>query len=367
MTKEQELWDKYGDSNDWPLEVRAQRTQLQLSYGFDCEEGRQMHILPGEGDMTQEDAHALANQAILDTYGMGPESYYKQNIYFYYFVGQEDVRIWQFRYSATAGYKDSWVKINSRTGEVIEVNQVDNVSDYSGPRGDTTNTQDELGYYFDKGMDILTPSEHDAAWKEPCIELAKEKFFEVYPEHTLLQSIETIAQLKHDGEGLKWYLVEIIVDVGNDFKTGFSVIVTLEDEQRIFHTPVDQFRENIQAMKEDAAIWELEETMGRFFTWSLEDQAKYRPKTHTLPTDDMISVEEAIEKAKEHLLIEVMTAEELENYKAYPSLISYDGVEWRIHFYTDEAMNSDVLDGYQVAVDPYTGEILLIFTPGGNG
>lgn len=368
MNAEQKLWDKYGDSNDWPLEIRAQRTQLQLTYGFDCEEGRQMHILPGEGDMTQAQAEVIANQQILEKYGMGPETYYGQNVYFYYFVGEEDVRIWQFRYSATAGYHDSWVKINSRTGEVIEVDQVDYVSEYSGPRSNTTATQDELAYYFDKGMQIITPSEHDAAWKEPCIELAKEKFFEVYPEHTLLQSFETVAQLMHDGEGLKWYLVDIMVDVGNDFKTGFSVIVTLEDEQRIFHTPVDSFRENIKAMKEDAIILELEKTMGRFFTWSLEDQAKYRPDSYTLPTDDMISAEKAIEIAKEHLLLEMMTEEELQQHKAFTSLVCIgDAVEWRIHFYTDEAMNSDVLDGYEVVIEPYTGEVLMNFEPGGNG
>ncbi len=365
---EQKLWDKYGDSNDWSLEVRAQRTQLQLSYGFDCEEGRQMHILPGEGDMTQAQAAEIANQQILEKYGMGPESYYKQNIYFYYYISQEDVRIWQFRYSATVGYHDSWVRINSRTGEVIEVGQVEHVSDYSGPRANSDATQDELGYYFDKGMDILTPSEQDAAWKDPCIELAKEKFFEVYPEHTMLESFETVAQLQHDGEGLKWYLVDIIVDVSSDFKTGFSVIVTLEDEQRIFHTPVDSFRESIKVMKEEAAIFELEKTMGRFFTWSLEDQAKYRPDSHTLPTDDMIPEEKAIEVAKEHLLLEVMTEEELQQHKVFTSLVCFGGAaEWRIKFYTDEALNGEVLDGYEVVIAPATGDVIMVFTPGGNG
>lgn len=368
MLKIDALWEAYGDSSEWPLEVRAQRTQLQLAYGFDCEEGRQMHILPDENDMTQAEAEKIANQQILEKYGMGPESYYHQNIYFYYFVGEENVRIWQYRYSATAGYHDSWVKINSRTGEVIEVGQVDYVSDYSGPRADTEHTPDELDYYFDKGMDILNPSAEDAAWEAPCIELAKETFCEVYPEHTLLQSFETTAQLKHDGNGLKWYLVEIQFDVGEGWLTGFSIVVTLEDEQRVIHTPVDHFRENILSLRQDIEVFKLEETMGRFFTWSLEDQAKYRPDTHLLPTDDMISAEKAIELAKEHLLLEVMTEEELMHYNAYPALTNYGGYpEWHIRFYTEEALNSDTLDGYQVNIDPTTGEVNLIYTPGGNG
>jgi len=367
MSKIDELWSAYGDSNDWPLEIRAKRTQIQLTYGFECFDGAQMHILPDEKDMTEAQARAIADQKIKDEFGMDGETYYDVKTYFYYFMGHEDVRIWQFRYSAVAGYRDSWVKINSRTGEIIETAQVDYISQYPDPDSESPHTTDDLGYYFEMGFDISNPSEEDKAKEEAAVKAAKDTFCSVYPEHTLLQSFETEATLQHDFMGLKWYLVNIVTEIGDGWMTDFSVIVTLEDEPRIFHTPVDAYRQNIKLMQQDAVIWELEKTKGRFFTWSLEDQAKYRPDTHSLPTEDMITKEEAIVIAREHMLIEIMTEEELKDYQAFPSFTLYNGAEWWIEFYTEEALSSDVLDGYRVTINPITGDVVGVLTPGGNG
>lgn len=366
MAKQDELWEKYGDSNDWPLEVRAARTQLQLAYGFDCEEGRQMHILPGEKDLTEEEARVIANAQIMEQYGMGPENYYKRNVYFFYYAGEESTRYWQFRYSATAGYHDSWVRMNAQTGEIVEVGQVEWVSDVGLPPEESSYAQDELGYYLQMGIYIVDPAEEDKAKEEACVKLAEETFMTVYPEYAGLESYETEASVFHDGKGLKWYLVDVVVAEG-DCKTAFSIVVTLEDEPRIFHTNVDDFRQNIADIRQEQIVWDLEKIKGPFYTWTLEEQAQYRPDSHLLPTEDMITKEEAIARAKEHLLLEIMTEEELAEYEAYPQLINYGYDEWRIHFYKPEDMYSEYLDGYQVGVDPVTGKINIVFTPGGNG
>lgn len=42
------LYNRYGDSNTWPLEIRAQASQLAMDFGFEWLRGM-VCILPGEG------------------------------------------------------------------------------------------------------------------------------------------------------------------------------------------------------------------------------------------------------------------------------------------------------------------------------
>jgi len=41
--------------------------------------------------------------------------------------------------------------------------------------------------------------------------------------------------------------------------------------------------------------------------------------------------------------------------------------EWRVHFYTPEDWTKQILDGYQILINPRTGDVLDVWAPGGNG
>jgi len=366
MAKQDEFWQKYGDSNEWPLEVRAARTQLQLAYGFDCEEGNQMHILPGEGDMTEDEARKIANAYVKENFGMGAENYYKQTVYFYYFVGQEETRIWGFTYFANAGLNNCWVRLNAQTGEIIEARKLDFVS--SGPdiKENTSYSKDEIGYYYDTGITISYPEEEDEAVKAAAKQTAVETFMRVYPEYGDMALYDVNVLMQHDNKGFKWYLVQI-ANVG-EYSTVFEVVVTLEDEPRVLHTDAARYAENAKAVQKMIERAELEKTRGPFITWTLEEQHAWKPDTHGLPTDGMISADDAQYIAR-NALVEggYLTEEELKGFLMFNSFYVRHDPEWRIQFYTHEAVVSGQLDGYHVLINPRTGDVIDIWGPGGNG
>jgi len=367
MSLQDELWEKYGDSNDWPLEIRALRTQIQLAYGFDCEEGQQMHILPGENDLTEDEARKIANQHVKDAYDMGAEDYYRQTVYFYYFAGAEDVRIWGFTYFANAGLHNVAVRLNAQTGEIIESWQIDYISSGPGTVEDSDYTKNEIGYYYDTGITIPYPEDEDLALKEAAVAQAQETFMRVYPEYGDMALYTVQAQLQHDNKGLKWYLVQIAHD--SAWSAVFEVIVTLEDPPTVLHIDVTSYRENVEDIKRRELLEELQKTKGHFLTWTLEEQHEWNPDLYGLPRETDISKEEAIRIATQ-LMVEgqYMTPEDLAHCLVFATYFQMDTVnEWRVHFYTPEDWTKQILDGYQILINPRTGDVLDVWAPGGNG
>lgn len=366
MAKQDEFWVKYGDNNEWPLEIRAARTQLQLAYGFDCEEGSQMHILPGEGDMTEDEARKIANAYVKENFGMSAMDYYKQTVYFYYFVGQEDTRIWGFTYFANAGLNNCWVRLNAQTGEIIEARKLDFVSSGPDAAPNTQYDKDEIGYYYDTGIDIPYPDEEDETAKEAAVQTATDTFMRVYPEYGDMALYDVNVLMQHDNQGFKWYLVQI-ANVG-EYSTVFEVVVTLEDLPRVLHTDITLYRQNAKEMQRMMERAELEKTRGPFITWTLEEQHAWDPDKYGLPTDGMISAEVAQYIARKALVDGgYLTEEELKGFLMFNSLYVMGSPEWRIEFYTHEALAMEQYDGYNVLINPHTGDVIDIWGPGGNG
>lgn len=116
MTAVDELWYKFGDSNDWPLSIKAQYSQLSLDWGF--QEGV-INILPGEGDLTQVEAEAIAQEAIQREYGMTERDYAKVNARYAYQPDKPEAPEWTFRFESVVPDKPDCAVTLDRQGKVL--------------------------------------------------------------------------------------------------------------------------------------------------------------------------------------------------------------------------------------------------------
>ena len=91
-----------------------------------------------------------------------------------------------------------------------------------------------------------------------------------------------------------------------------------------------------------------------------------------LPPEGTISRDKALDAARAALKNEGLSDEYIAQHSAFFAYTFYDDYKgsircWRIDFYTPEAMNGPMLDGYIVFIHPETGEVISLWSPGGNG
>lgn len=106
------LYNRYGDSNTWPLEIRAQASQLAMDFGFEWLRGM-VCILPGEGDFTQEEAVACAAGLAKEAFGVDVGTATNTKVSFYYTTDNPEQRLWQVRFWMGEGQRDCSITMDA--------------------------------------------------------------------------------------------------------------------------------------------------------------------------------------------------------------------------------------------------------------
>ncbi len=372
----QALWDEYGDSNEWPLEVKARASQLRLDSGWQTD--LDVNILPGKDDMPEAEALALAERYIEEQYKTPPEDYVRYTKSFYYKPEDPQTHIWWFRFTARVGGYDCGVGFDQQ-GNVVRTYRSDDANKSSFTEDALEELLQTLGYYAEYGISLGAVAEPQAS---ALMDEAWSLFNKRYPEAGERSSYRITAEEMRDGTGevsadLRWQLVRIRPLAEEEAYSGrldFEMAVVGDQK---YSTTAAEYRDRVLGVKQERRLRELEAQLGPFYTWSVEDKAKYGQETgiathddistYKVPTEEDISQQQAYDIALRQLQ-EVIGVEAAQEYRAFFTFESWDRKsQWRIDFYTPEVMESESLNGYIVFIDGRTGQVTDLWTPGGNG
>lgn len=109
-------------ASDWPdlsLEESAALDQLFRDRGFSVE--RYPHTLPGEDDISQEEALAIAKEVLITDFGIAENRIDSGGFFSSFTMEGPEHTLWNFRIwpSDNSGQEYFWVSLDARTGEVL--------------------------------------------------------------------------------------------------------------------------------------------------------------------------------------------------------------------------------------------------------
>ncbi len=349
MTAVDELWYKFGDSNDWPLSIKAQYSQLSLDWGF---QDGPVNVLPGEGELTQAQAEAIAEEAVLKEFGMTDRDYAKVNARYAYLPEMPDEPEWTFRFNSVTPDKPDCAVTLDKQGKVLSFWQDD------APTKPTAYDPLSDLYMYMGGTETA----------ETAADLSREKAegiaLEVYAEQTgeNTQTVLVQSTLTANNTSRWWYVTFMQPETVDLYS--FDVVVLSPMGEVAAHTAREQYLESAASVGMLDNLDELEREKGRLLTWSLEDKQQYAPGMWGLPGEDDIPQEQALAIATQCLTDKYGIQEsDLANWKPFYRFDITNGPRWIIEFFTDEIIASDILTGYTVTIDAQTGDILESWAP----
>lgn len=378
------LWDEYGDSNEWPLEVKARASQIRLDSGWDTD--LDVNILPGEGDMPEAEALALAQKYIEERYGISAADYLRYTEALYYHPGAPETHIWWFRFYARAGGYDCGVGFDQQ-GQVVRtfLSEYANVSSYTPEQ--LAERLRSISYYAYEGQSL-------GAVEEPrATELINETwalFESAYPEGKR-EDYAVTAEAMCDATGemsadLRWEIVRIHPLRCAENVTWLDFCAAYVNGA-CYATDGAEYRDNLRQEQDENRLAELEAQLGLLTAWSVEDKAKYSAEIgmndfYGLPGAGDISKQQAYDAAMQALQKEIgeEAARQCSVYFAFGAMAAQEGSCWRVDFYTPEMQqlieawgaalaagetyeNGQSLDGYIAFIDSKTGELTDFWTP----
>ena len=376
------FYDLHGDNNEWDLETRAQLAAYKMNYPFDSLTW--IDIIPGENDLPEEQALALAKDYIHEHFNVEEKDILHILRYFFYYPEDPDAHVWYFRFGTRAGMRDCGVYLDQQ-GNAIKDFLADYVNRAEDPQ--PVPGKDTIDYY--KQYSAVQEVEEDT-------QNLKGRAWELYQqanpdagaqENYVLTLVKCADKASQDYMPEGWYRVTVhpIYREAENF-TYLDYEVYFVGEQ-FFADDVQEYRDRLAEMKALDAIRNLEAQMGPFYTWSYEDKAKYAPELgwdseYALPAEGDITEQQAIGLAQRALAERGLLplnalVNDYEYYTSYTMLYpdgQLDGAmwAWRIDFYDHATLDAaqhgiGALDGYIVWLNPATGEVADIWCPGGNG
>lgn len=129
------LYNSNPPMGEWSLEQMAEGTRLAQEYGMleewitDANGVPQMFIVPGDGDLTEEEALRLADKQAMEKYGFAAEDVKRRSVSYSYPQDKPEERRWKVRYSLMVWQYDCSVTLN-RKGEAVDFWQM---KEASGP------------------------------------------------------------------------------------------------------------------------------------------------------------------------------------------------------------------------------------------
>ncbi len=351
------LYNRYGDSNTWPLEIRAQASQLAMDFGFEWLRGM-VCILPGEGDFTQEEAVARAAGLAKEAFGVDVGTATNTKVSFYYTTDNPEQRLWQVRFWMGEGQRDCSITMDA-AGTLVESWQSDytNGASYADDGGPVAGEMDYylLGYGADPTEEEMTQEQAEA--------LARSIFLEAYPPSAEREYSVSAWFLEDATQENRWWLVNFKEKQEEYQGLDFSVALIAPDGAVEYHQK--DYAERVAEREHEREYEALVAERGPSVTWTMEQKADWSPDYFALPDAGAVSQEEALAAAKSALAAADATVD-VDALTAYASY-TLEG-QWRFDLFTaGQIQAEDYSDPYTVFVDGATGEIADVWLPGGNG
>jgi len=366
------FYEEYGDSNEWTLEQAAQVSQYRQSYPFDRD--LPVNILPGEGDMTEEQAHAFALDYVEKTYGITPEDVMTFFESLTYEVETPETHLWRFRFNVRAGLKNCGVTFDQQ-GNIVADWQDKNTSRFYGPEGpDREEMMTRVDYYLSYGVTMgaaEVPGAEDLAW-----ELYQKANPEAGSRENYTIKTEQFRDTYFDDNGpsdLTWYVVTVYPPTDGAAEALPWYRVALVGDQ-VYAEDARFYQEQMEDLRRRARLETLEAEYGGWITWTPQEKAERLadiwPGEFAVPDENVLPQGKAYSIACRALVEQAgFSAQEVSEWQ--PCFTYWnDGTGrylWRVDFLNEEELNGGYNRGIFVWVDPVTGEVGDIGDGSGNG
>lgn len=352
-----DMFDMYGDSNTWPLEARAKMSQLEINLKVTPRSDPQswINILPSEGDLTLEEARALADKA-LENQQVDVSTFEEVNHYYYAVIGQPDEPIWQFRYNARVGHYDYVVRLDKQ-GNVTEALKLDlNRYDAMG-----TDLLSLIAYnpVVENTEGITAQEAVSAAWDAFVANTGETKGRENF----------YVSGNAYDFEGTVYWLISFTdkeLPVNYSLDAPFKVALDATTGEVLLTTSPYTYQSNVEQFHKHARIAEKQKEKGLFITWTPEELNDMWPDFYALPKEGDISPEEAIQKARTLLKEETKVSDQLlDSLETYTLLegIGDSHRKWMVLYTQKDTFLLPEAKGYIAWVDAATGEATAFYQP----
>lgn len=360
-----QLYDKHGDSNTWPLEVKAEASALAARHGYLFTDV--VHVLPAEDDLKQEEVVQLAKEAMLSRHGVGEDAWDSASLSFYHQPEDEETREWKVNLWAKPGYPSSVVWL-SRKGEILRTLVNETAED-----GLEVMTPEDLQAAREASMKTLVyylygiadqPRETDMSREE-----AQRRAFEIFAANEEEKPAETYRAdteyYRNDDDSRRWWLVNITdTSYPEGMQPIYQVALVMPNGEPAYFTEHGFYADEIKWNQQCLEFDRLEKERGPYAFWTLEQKAAWDPESSGLPAGDEIPQEEALRLARAAVEQRFPgSGERLSDLKPAFFFITYQTRTWQIVFLEPSAGVDPTGDEYFVILDAKTGEIMDVAVP----
>lgn len=360
-----QLYALHGDSNEWPLSIKAQASELAAKYGYSFTPD--INVMPEASDFSQEDALERAIAAAEELFGLEGENWLGFGLSFSYPEEEPDKLGWKINLWAKPGNQDAVIWMD-RHGKVTRSMLSDMPAGDSGAESKTGAVIDisaQVEYYLygkraTPGEDVLTQKQaEDKAW---------EVFQAAYGRATGRDTYRFDSRyLRNDEDTRQWWLVSIVPPFPEEWDIHYSVALLAPQGELIYTTNISLFEEDMAWAHRQQEFDSLEVQRGPYNTWSLKEKAAWDPQFYGLPREGDISLEQALAIAKARLAKDY-NLEEVDFSRLEEAVFFEIAAErtWRIAYMTGgDATEGDPWEYYGVTVDPITGDVTEVIGPYG--
>ncbi|MDD4080612.1 MAG: hypothetical protein PHP02_04245 [Eubacteriales bacterium] len=361
-----QLYALHGDSNNWPLEIKAQASGLAAKYGYRYTPD--VNVMPEASDLSQEDVVARAKAAAEELYGAKVDSWADHALSFSYPEEEPDKLGWKVNLWAKPGIQDVVIWMD-RKGEVTdsmlsEEPAVDFSPELSTGAIDEMTSEVEHYLYGRNavpGEGILTQQQaEDKAW---------DAFLTDFNQEAAVRETYRFESryMRNDEDTLQWWLVSIFPPFPQEWEIRYDAALLAPKGELIYTTNIALFEDNMAWALRQQEFDSLETQRGPYNTWTLEEKAAWDPEFYGLPKEDDIPLEQAISIAKARLEKDFDLKEA--DFARLEEAVFFEIVEgrtWRVAYMTGgDVMEGEPWEYFGVTVDPETGNVKEVIGPYG--
>ena len=355
------LYTQHGDSNEWPLEIKAKASELAARHGYRFT--TDINVMPEATDLSGEDVLAKAKAAAKERYGLPEDVWVREALSFSYPEGDPDAKGWKVNLWAKAGMADVVVWLN-RSGEITESMINDFSREESGESETTYQASSPVEeYLYGKEAqpgsgDIALQQAEDLAWQQFEMQNTGFKREEVRFESRFMQN---------DEGDKKWWLVRIFPPFPGEWDLSFDIALLAPDGSIVHTTIPEIFAETLDWGKRQVAFEQLIRERGPYNTWTLEQKAEWDPDFYGFPSQDEIPLDRAIAIARARLIKDFqLTEAELDKLQEGIFFEISEGRSWRISYMSAEGDGeTEHWAFYSISIDPKTGKVTNVLGPSG--
>ncbi len=359
MTELMKLYDKYGDSNHWPLHVSVQASETAQKYGYVFAEI--VNIMPGEGDLSQEEVMLKAQEAALDLYGL--KGWDSISLNYYYEPHSPDTHIWKASLWGNEGIPNIKIWMNQQ-GEVLEaMSDGDDYRDEESyfleeelsPQEALAQNRASLEYYLFGSEGTRKGTEMT---EEEAIAQGFAAFQKTFPDAVISDYTAEAIFMTDFTEELSWWLVTLKREFTKDITIHYHLVFIGDAREPDYTTSLEIYTDDLAWAENTRRFEQLEKERGPFYTWSLEDKADWEPDYFGLPNENDMKEEVAREKALRQVKVAFsLTDKDLEAFETASFFVLIPKRSWQINLVSKVVTPNSESPGYTVIIDAQTGKV----------